>query len=79
MVHQPLGGYEGQATDIEIHARELLRTRALLNELLAKHTGQPIERISRDTERDYFMTPGEAKEYGLVDEVLVQKKAEAAK
>ncbi len=77
LIHQPLGGFQGQATDIEIHAKELLRTRQALNELLAKHTGQPIERIRVDTERDYFMGPAEAKEYGLIDEVMVQKKIEA--
>jgi len=74
MIHQPLGGFQGQATEIEIHARELLRTRQILNELLSKHTGQPIERIKADTERDYFMGAAEAKEYGIVDEILVQKK-----
>jgi ATP-dependent Clp protease protease subunit len=79
LIHQPLGGFQGQATEIEIHAKELLRTRQALNELLAKHTGQPIERIKNDTERDYFMGPGEAKEYGLIDEVLIQKKAEPPK
>ncbi|HEY3352315.1 MAG TPA: ATP-dependent Clp endopeptidase proteolytic subunit ClpP [Polyangia bacterium] len=79
LIHQPLGGFQGQATEIEIHAKELLRTRQMLNELLAKHTGQPIERIKNDTERDYFMGPGEAKEYGLVDELLTQKKSESPK
>jgi len=79
LIHQPLGGFQGQATEIEIHAKELLRTRQMLNELLAKHTGQPIERIKNDTERDYFMGPSEAKEYGLVDEVLTQKKTEPPK
>jgi len=74
MIHQPLGGFQGQATEIEIHARELLRTRQILNELLSKHTGQPIERIKADTERDYFMGAAEAREYGIVDEILVQKK-----
>ena len=73
LIHQPLGGFQGQATDIDIHAREILRTRDKLNELLVKHTGQPIDRIKQDTERDYFMSAIEAKEYGLVDEVLVQK------
>jgi ATP-dependent Clp protease protease subunit len=73
LIHQPLGGFSGQATDIDIHAREILRTRDKLNELLVKHTGQPIERIKQDTERDYFMSAIEAKEYGLVDDVLVQK------
>ena len=73
LIHQPLGGFQGQATDIDIHAREILRTRDKLNELLVRHTGQPMERIKQDTERDYFMSAMEAKEYGLLDEVLVQK------
>src|SRR5512142_1442381 len=77
LIHQPLGGFQGQATEIEIHAKELLKMRQLLNELLSKHTGQPIDRIRNDTERDYFMGPLEAKEYGIVDELLVQKKPEA--
>ena len=72
MIHQPLGGFSGQATDIDIQAREILRTRDKLNELLVKHTGQTIDRIKQDTERDYFMSAVEAKEYGLIDEVLVQ-------
>ena len=75
MIHQPLGGFQGQATDIEIQAREILRLKARLNELLAKHTRQPIERIEKDTDRDYFMGAGEAKEYGVIDEVIVHKKA----
>jgi ATP-dependent Clp protease protease subunit len=75
LIHQPLGGFQGQATDIDIHAREILRTRDKLNELLVKHTGQPMERIKQDTERDYFMSAMEAKEYGLIDEVLIQKPA----
>lgn len=70
MIHQPWGGAQGQAVDIEIHARELLRTRDQLNELLAKYTGKDIEVIARDTDRDYYMTPAEAKEYGLVDDIL---------
>lgn len=70
MIHQPLGGFQGQATDIEIHAREILRVKARLNEILAKHTGQPIEKIQTDTERDYFMSGEEAKAYHLVDEVI---------
>jgi ATP-dependent Clp protease, protease subunit len=74
MIHQPLGGYQGQATDIDIHAKEILRMRDSLNGLWARHTGQQIDRIKNDTERDYFMGPGEAKEYGILDEVLVQKK-----
>ena len=75
MIHQLSGGFQGQGTDIEIHAREALRLKQRLNEILARHTGQPIERIEKDTERDYFMGPGEAKEYGLIDEVIVHKKA----
>jgi ATP-dependent Clp protease, protease subunit len=75
MIHQPMGGFQGQATDIDIQAREILRIKARLNELLAKHTRQPLERIEKDTDRDYFMGPGEAKEYGIIDEVIVHKKA----
>ena len=74
MIHQPLGGYQGQATDIEIHAREIIKTRAKLNAILAAHSGQAIERIQEDTERDNFMTAEEAKDYGLVDEVVVSRK-----
>jgi ATP-dependent Clp protease, protease subunit len=74
LIHQVLGGFEGQATDIEIHAREILSTRQLLNELYAKHTGQPVDKIKHDTDRDYIMTPGEAKTYGLIDEVMVTAK-----
>ena len=75
MIHQPMGGFQGQATDIDIQAREILRIKAKLNEILARHTRQPIERIEKDTERDYFMGAGEAKEYGLIDDVIVHKKA----
>lgn len=76
LIHQPLGGVQGQATDIDIHAREILRTRQTLNQLLAKHTGQPLEKVERDTERDKFMSAEEAKEYGIIDEVItVRKKA----
>jgi ATP-dependent Clp protease protease subunit len=75
MIHQPLGGFQGQATDIEIQAKEILRVKARLNEILAKHARQPIERIEKDTDRDYFMGAGEAKEYGIIDEVIVHKKA----
>jgi ATP-dependent Clp protease protease subunit len=75
MIHQPLGGFQGQATDIEIQAKEILRIKARLNEILAKHTRQPIERIEKDTDRDYFMGAGEAKEYGIIDDVIVHKKA----
>jgi len=75
MIHQLSGGFSGQASDIEIQAREALRLKRTLDEILAKHTGQPIDRISKDTDRDYFMSPDEAKSYGLIDEVIVQKKA----
>ena len=74
LIHQPLGGFQGQATDIDIHAKEILRTRDKLNELLAKHTGQNLDRIRNDTERDYFMGPMESKEYGLIDDVITHKK-----
>ena len=74
MIHQPLGGFQGQATDIDIHAREILRMRETLNGLLAKHTGQPIEKIAHDTERDNFMTAELAQAYGLVDKVLASRR-----
>jgi ATP-dependent Clp protease, protease subunit len=70
MIHQPLGGAQGQATDIEIHAREILRTREQLNRILAERTGQPLEKIQNDTERDFFMSASESKSYGLIDQVL---------
>ena len=73
MIHQPLGGFQGQASDIEIHAREILAIRARLNEMLAKHTGQPLERIERDTDRDNFMAAADAVAYGLVDKVLTSR------
>jgi ATP-dependent Clp protease proteolytic subunit ClpP (EC 3.4.21.92) len=73
MIHQPIGGFQGQATDIEIHAKEILRLKRMLNEYLAKHTGQPIEKIEADTERDYFMSAEEAKEYGLIDKVIYKR------
>lgn len=73
MIHQPLGGFQGQATDIEIHAREILRLKRMLNEILSKHTGQPVEKVEQDTERDYFMSAEEAKEYGLIDKVLTRR------
>lgn len=73
MIHQPLGGAQGQATEIEIHAREILRIRDEMNGIMAKHTGQPKERIQIDTERDYYLTAVEAKAYGLVDEILTRK------
>ncbi len=75
MIHQPMGGARGQATDIDIQAREILRMKARLNEIIVKHTGQPIERIEKDTDRDYFMGATEAKAYGIVDEVFAHKKA----
>lgn len=74
MIHQPLGGFQGQASDIDIHAREILRMRETLNGLLAKHTGQPIEKIAQDTERDNFMTAEMAQAYGLVDKVLASRR-----
>ena len=70
MLHQPMGGARGQASDVEIHAREILRMRAMLNELIAKHTGQSLERVDKDTDRDYFMGATEAKSYGIIDEVV---------
>ena len=70
MIHQPLGGFQGQASDIDIHAKEILQTRERLNRILAKHTGQPMERVERDTDRDRFMSGAEGVEYGLVDSVL---------
>ena len=73
MIHQPLGGFQGQATDIEIHAKEILRLKRMLNEILSNHTGQPIEKIEQDTERDYFMSAEEAREYGLIDKVLTRR------
>ncbi|MDE5591970.1 MAG: ATP-dependent Clp endopeptidase proteolytic subunit ClpP [Helicobacter sp.] len=72
MIHQPLGGARGQATDIEIHAKEILRLREILNDVLAKNTKQPLDKISKDTERDFFMSAQEAKEYGLIDSVLTK-------
>jgi len=74
MIHQPMGGARGQATDIDIQAREILRMKAKLNELIAKHTNQTLERVEKDTDRDYFMGSIEAKQYGIIDEVVVQKK-----
>jgi ATP-dependent Clp protease protease subunit len=73
LIHQPLGGFQGQATDIDIQAREILRLKDSINEILAGHTGQDLERIKKDTERDYFMNAQEAKDYGLVDEILVSR------
>ena len=73
MIHQPLGGAKGQATDIEIEAKEILRMKAMLNGLLAEHTGQKIEKIAKDTERDNFMTAQEALEYGLIDKIITKE------
>lgn len=73
LIHQPLGGAQGQATDIEIHAREILKIRDTLNQILSKHTSQPIEKVAEDTERDYFMTSEEAKEYGIVDRIITTR------
>lgn len=73
MIHQPLGGMQGQATDIDIHAKEILKTRDTLNDILAKHTGQDIEKIRKDTERDFFMGSEEAKEYGIVDKIITTR------
>jgi len=78
MIHQPMGGYQGQATEIEIHAREILKIRERLNEILVKHTDQPIEKIRTDTERDYFMSGEEAKAYRLVDEVIAKAPSQKA-
>ncbi len=73
MIHQPLGGFQGQATDIEIHAREILKLKERLNEMLAGHTGQPLKKVSDDVERDYFLTADEACDYGIVDQVLTSR------
>ena len=73
MIHQPLGGFQGQATDISIHAREILRMKDELNGILADLTGQPLEKIAGDTDRDYFMSAGEAKNYGLIDAIFNKK------
>jgi len=74
MIHQPWGGVEGQAIDIKIHAEEIMRMRDILNSILSKHTGQPIEKIEKDTDREFFMSAQEAKEYGIVDEVIYTRK-----
>ncbi len=74
MIHQPMGGFHGQATDVEIHAKEILKMKENLNQILAKHTGQTLDKIHLDTERDYFMSGKEAKEYGIVDEVIENTK-----
>src|SRR5213080_3133512 len=71
LIHQPWGGMQGQATDIQIHAKEILRTREQLNQILSKHTGQKMEKVTQDTERDYFLTSEAAKEYGLIDDIIL--------
>jgi len=73
MIHQPLGGFQGQATDIDIHAREILKARDRLNEILAKHSGQPVEKVANDTDRDNFMSAEDAKSYGIIDAVLTKR------
>ena len=79
MIHQPLGGFQGQASDIDIHAREILKIRAQLNEILASHTCQSVEKIGKDTERDHFMDPTQAVEYGLIDSLLENRKVDSGK
>lgn len=80
MIHQPLGGAKGQASDIEIEAKEILRMKTMLNQMLANHTGQTLEKIKEDTERDYYMSAAEAKDYGLIDKVVTStKEAKEAK
>jgi len=78
MIHQPLGGFQGQASDIDIHAREILKVRAQLNEILAEHTGQSVDKIGKDTERDNFMDPEQAQEYGLIDKVFENRKVDVS-
>ena len=73
LIHQPLGGFQGQATDVDIQAREILRLREELNEIMAQHTGQPIDQINRDTERDFYMSGEQAKSYGLIDDVIIKR------
>jgi ATP-dependent Clp protease protease subunit len=79
MIHQPMGGFQGQATDIEIHAREILKLKADLNRMMADHCGQPVEKVAQDTDRDYFMSASEAKDYGLIDAVITSHRIEADK
>jgi len=74
LIHQVMGGFEGQASDIDIHAREILRVKEELNQILSRHTGQPIERVTADSDRDFFMTGDQAKEYGVVDEIMSKRK-----
>lgn len=74
LIHQPLGGAQGQATDIEIQAQEILKMKSLINEILSRHTGQSIEKLSKDTDRDFYMSPNEAMKYGLIDQILEPSK-----
>jgi ATP-dependent Clp protease protease subunit len=76
LIHQPMGGAQGQASDIEIHAKEILKLREGLNKILSKHTGQTIKKIEKDTDRDYYMSAEEAKEYGIIDEIIETRKTE---
>jgi ATP-dependent Clp protease protease subunit len=78
LIHQPSGGAQGQATDIEIHARRIIRVREQLNKILSDLTGQPLEKIQRDTDRDHFMSADEAKDYGIIDEVMASRSGEKA-
>jgi ATP-dependent Clp protease protease subunit len=77
LIHQPMGGFQGQASDIEIHAKEILRMRQELNDILVRHSGQPLEKIEQDTDRDFFMSGEEAKSYGIVDKVITRRELEA--
>ncbi len=79
MIHQPVGGFQGQATDIEIHAKEILKLKDTLNQIMANHTGQPLDKIATDTERDFFMSGEDARQYGIVDEVITKKAPSSAK
>lgn len=79
MIHQPLGGYQGQASDVEIHAREMMRVKAELNEILARHTGKSLSEVEEDSDRDYFMTSAEAMEYGIIDQVFEKREREKGK
>jgi ATP-dependent Clp protease protease subunit len=75
MIHQPLGGFSGQASDVEIHAKEMLRVKSELNHILAYHTGKPLKQVEQDSDRDFFMTSAQAKEYGLIDDVFERRAA----
>jgi ATP-dependent Clp protease protease subunit len=79
MIHQPIGGFQGQATDIEIHAKEILKLKDTLNKILANHSGQPLDRIQADTERDFFMSGEDARAYGIIDEVITKKQTRPTK